>query len=323
MAAFEIANQAPDVKVTAVVVTYNGAPWIVECLDSLRGSTIPVDVIVIDNASADETIELVRGFPNTEVIANDQNLGFGRANNIGIRQALAAGSTHVFLLNQDAWIASDTIEQLVALSRRQQKAGILCPMQFDDSKRRLDPTFLQHYLAPHAGPMIADAFRGELDESYEVQAAPAAAWLLTGECLRTVGGFDPLFFMYCEDDDLCRRARWHGFQVLVAPRARFYHCRAFHALTGGQSVRQRLRRRSSRIRSLLIHDLKASDSGLARSIWRCLIGRVLDGLGDGLARADLVGAMAAWLAVGRVILELPHIARHRRLSRRPGGHWVS
>ena len=216
-------------KLAAVVVTYNGAPWLQACLDSLNASLAPVSTIfVVDNASSDETVAIARKTENVTVIETGENLGFGRGNNIGMARALDGGADFVFILNQDAHVAPDALTKLVAEARAHPGLGILCPMQLDETGASLDPTFMRTYLVANAPEMVNDAFLGKVANSYPVSAAPAAAWLLSRKFLLTVGGFDPLFFMYSEDDDLCARARHHGFGFAIVPHSRFYHSRGFH-----------------------------------------------------------------------------------------------
>ena len=98
------------IKILAIVVTYNGMEWIDRCLDSLLCSTLRPDVFVVDNGSTDGTQEYVHShFPEVFFRQNETNLGFGRANNIGLRFAIEGGYSHVYLMNQDAWVEPDTI----------------------------------------------------------------------------------------------------------------------------------------------------------------------------------------------------------------------
>src|SRR5688500_16413925 len=103
--------------VYVVIVTYNGIKWVEECFSSLRNSAYPIQTIVIDNGSTDGTIELVaRNFKEVHLIKSKINLGFGKANNMGIRLAYSNDADFIFLLNQDAWIERDTIGDLVNVS---------------------------------------------------------------------------------------------------------------------------------------------------------------------------------------------------------------
>ena len=92
-------------KIFAIVVTYNGMRWYDRCFGSLRNSDMPVETIVIDNASTDETVSYIKEhFHEVCLIESKENLGFAKANNIGIKRALDNGADYVFLLNQDAWV---------------------------------------------------------------------------------------------------------------------------------------------------------------------------------------------------------------------------
>ena len=101
-------------KIIAVIVTYNGMKWIEECLQSIQSSSIPIEILVVDNASSDMTVAFVKKkFTKAVVLEQNQNLGFGKANNIGIDYALKANADYVFLLNQDARIEENTVEKLI------------------------------------------------------------------------------------------------------------------------------------------------------------------------------------------------------------------
>ena len=85
-------------KISVVVVTYNGEIWIKKNIDSLLKSNYPIDVIVVDNASTDQSIALLKDYKNIQLIQNNTNLGFGKANNIGIDIAIKNGADALFLL---------------------------------------------------------------------------------------------------------------------------------------------------------------------------------------------------------------------------------
>ena len=113
------AMEVHEVKVFVIVVSYKGHRWYERCFSSLRESTIPIKTIVIDNASNDGTVEYIKShFPEILLIESNENLGFGKANNRGLRYALDNGCDYVFLLNQDAWIEPDTLERLLDIHSR-------------------------------------------------------------------------------------------------------------------------------------------------------------------------------------------------------------
>ena len=121
--------------VLVIIVTYNALKWVSKCLRSVENSTHPADVVVIDNGSTDGTLPLIRtDFPQVRIVETGENLGFGAANNIGLRMALDEGYAFAYLLNQDAWLEKDTLEKLVAAHKPEW--GVLSPMQLNAGGKR-------------------------------------------------------------------------------------------------------------------------------------------------------------------------------------------
>lgn len=209
----------------AIIVTYNGLRWIDRCLGSLREVKGHVRTVVIDNGSSDGTVEAVRSrFPEVEVICTGKNLGFGQANNIGLRLALERKVDHAFLLNQDAWLEPGTLEHLVHMSGMHPQYGVLSPMHLNGAGDALETTF-SNYIVPHKCPgLYSDLYTNRVkDEPYSVKFVNAAAWLVTRQCLLNVGGFDPTFFHYGEDNNYGTRMDYHGQLMGVLPTTRIYH----------------------------------------------------------------------------------------------------
>lgn len=210
----------------AIVVTYNGMPWIDKCLGSLRDSDHPVEILVIDNGSSDGTVARVEDHhPKAELIRTGSNLGFGRANNIGIRKALVRGGEYVFLLNQDAWVAPETVGRLVEASGEHAEYGVISPVHLNGEGTALDRGF-SGYLPPGRRDALASEPLGEDgEEIVTVDFVNAAAWLVPSRCIRKVGLFEERFHMYAEDNNLIRRMRYHGYKVGVVPGAIAWHDR--------------------------------------------------------------------------------------------------
>lgn len=210
-------------KLFVIIVTYKGKQWYDRCFASLRESTIPVQTVVVDNASNDGTVEYIREhFPEIHLIESPENLGFGRANNMAIRYALDNDCDYVFLLNQDTWIEPDAIEKLVAIHHQHPEYGILSPMHLKADKRSLYIQIEDGRL-DHGNKMLSDFYFQSIEDVYTVTYVNAAAWLLPRETLMSIGGFDPLFTHYSEDDDYLNRAIYHGLKIGICPHARIVH----------------------------------------------------------------------------------------------------
>ncbi|MBO4738017.1 MAG: glycosyltransferase family 2 protein [Bacteroidales bacterium] len=210
-------------KIFAVIVTYNGTRWYDRCLGSLRNSEVPIETIVIDNASTDGTIEYIKKhFSSTIIIESNDNLGFAKANNIGIRYALDHDADYVFLLNQDAWIEKDTLTKLVQTFKDNENVGIVSPIHLKGDYSGLDIGFTKYM----STDFVSDAYMGNFKNSYYVNSVNAAAWLIKTETIRKVGGFDTLLFVhYGEDDNYCQRIKYHGFKIAVCTNATICHDR--------------------------------------------------------------------------------------------------
>src|ERR1700760_3358667 len=103
-----------NMKIYTIIVSYNAEHLIADCLTSVLNSTILNSVIVVDNFSTDNTVQIIKNkFPGIQLIENEKNLGFGMANNIGISVAVKDQADYVLLLNQDAFLEKDTLEKLV------------------------------------------------------------------------------------------------------------------------------------------------------------------------------------------------------------------
>ena len=209
-------------NIFTIIVTYNGIKFIDKCFGSLRESDIPVHVIAIDNASTDGTVEKIRNdYPEVELVVNKKNIGFGRANNLGLFRALEDKADYVLLLNQDAWIEPDMLEGLIKIQQKQPDYGILSPLHFDiEDHTKIDRNCAYSF----SNEMISDAVAGRtLKEVYHVSGIHAAIWLISRECLEDVGGFDPLFYYRQEDVDYMIRVRNKEYKFGIVPSVKAYH----------------------------------------------------------------------------------------------------
>ncbi len=224
-----------------VVVSYNVAPLLARCLESIRqageslaGQCERLDVVVVDNASTDGSAELVRArFPEVRLIVNARNLGFGAACN----QGAAADADYVLFLNPDAALTPGALPALLARVRSTPRAGMAGPrVTYSDGRpqptRRRFPTLGALLLEstplewrrPGWGPLR----RYHMADRPAYDAAPVD-WL-SGACLLArkaafdeAGGFSPSFFMYFEEVDLSRRMAAYGWQTWYEPDAHVVH----------------------------------------------------------------------------------------------------
>lgn len=210
-------------KVFVIIVTYNGKRWYDKCFTSLRESILPVETIVVDNSPNEEDAAYIKEhFPEVHIIKTNENLGFGRANNLGMRYALDNGCNYVFLLNQDAWIEKDSISKLVDVAENHPEFGIISPIHLNGEHTEIN-TIIGLGKNYRNEKLLSDLFLNRLDDIYETNYVNAAAWLLPRKTLETVGGFDPIFMHYEEDDNYLNRAIYHRLKIGICPKTYITH----------------------------------------------------------------------------------------------------
>lgn len=237
-------------ELSVVIVSY-------ECRDALLAvlgdlvdarSHLSLEVFVVDNASADGTVEAVRKcHPWVEVEGLAENVGFGRANNLAIRRARAET---VLLLNPDTRVTHRALRQSVNELRRSSSVGILSPRviggdgRFERNCKRGFPTVwgtfcfvigLDRWLRDRRSQRYTLGWLPE-DRPADVEAVSGAVMFCRADALQAVGGFDQRFFMYGEDLDLCLRIAKAGW------RTRYWPCVTVTHVGGQSGTSQRSRR---------------------------------------------------------------------------------
>ena len=211
-------------KIFVIIVTYKGRQWYDRCFTSLRQSTMPVQTIVVDNSPGEDDVKYIREhFPEVVALKSEQNLGFGKGNNLAMKYAREQNADYVFLLNQDTWlIDKDMFAKLVSISEKYPEYGILSPLHVKADENTLG-MMLEYQTNNTSSMMLNDLLKGEIADVYATNFVNAAAWLLPRKTLEVVGGFDPIYQHYEEDDDYLNRVRYHGLKIGVCPSIRLVH----------------------------------------------------------------------------------------------------
>lgn len=256
-------------RVGVVVPAYEGGDDLLACLASVAASTEPTTtVVVVDNASTDGSVDAARRrFPAIDIVRNDTNRGFGVACNQGIERLLATGHDFVLLLNQDALLEPPTLARMVAFAVAHPRAGVVGARTLST---RLAPDGAPILLYNGAWrsrlplwqriPGIGRSSRGASQEPRRVDYVWGHGMLLRAAALRAVGRFDPDFFMYCEDLDLCRRMAAAGWEVWCDSAAVMHHAVADGArATQSESWRWRMKMASARHFYRKVHTPRRAD----------------------------------------------------------------
>ena len=187
-----------------LIVNYNGMWCLQKCLESIESQTYSnIEVTIVDNASTDGSVQLIRkNFPELKLVANERNWGYARAANQAMDES--AGE-YLFFLNMDTWLEPNLIEVLV--SKIQESPSMLicgCTQLSYDSTQLLSSGLTTDFLGYPATP---DAGKGIL-------YADGASMLVGRSAFESLGGFDPVYFMYGEEVDFCWRALITGYDVV-------------------------------------------------------------------------------------------------------------
>lgn len=216
-------------RLLVIIVTYNGMKWLDRCLSSVVNASIPADLFIVDNGSTDGSIDFIKSnYPKSKFIESKENSGFGKANNLGLRYALDNGYDYVYLLNQDAWVDSNTFETLINVQKCNPEYGIISPLQINASRTKLDRIFAEYLPEKLASDSL---LKIPLKNVYQTNFVMAAHWLVSINCIKQVGGFSPSFPHYGEDDNLIHRTIFHGLKVGICPKVSAVHDREFRKET--------------------------------------------------------------------------------------------
>lgn len=223
-------------KIFVIVVTYKGMRWYDKCFGSLRESTIPLQTVVVDNTPGDEDADYIREhYPEVHLIKPETNLGFGQSNNVGMRYALDNGCDYVFLLNQDAWIDTDTLAIMVPIAEKHTECGLFSPIHIAADTNTVN-FIVEDDSRDHANALMSDCYFQTFKDVYYCRYVNAAAWLLPRKTLDTVGGFDPMFFMYGEDDQYLQRLKYFRLWAGIIPKTKITHDHPKEASTHIQAL---------------------------------------------------------------------------------------
>ena len=225
---------APHPLVTAIILNFRSGLSAVECVHALKAQTMkePVEILVVDNHSDDDSVGILharlKAFPDVRILESSRNRGFGQGYAIGINQARGK---YVLINNPDKKLKPDALEKMVAKMESDASIGILAPkLVHDDGSVRhsvrsfpspwdvlIKRTFLRK--------LFLEQLRTYLQLGHSTDDERDADWVVGGcllmrrDFVQEIGGFDPRYFLFFEDIDLCRTCWEHGKRVVYFPSA--------------------------------------------------------------------------------------------------------
>jgi hypothetical protein len=217
-----MADKSSNPLISVIIVNYNGKRFLFDCLSSILSQVYcPVEVIIVDNASSDGSVEYSqKNFPQVKVITLSSNRGFAGGTNAGIR---AAKGEFILTLNNDTIVDSHMLEEIVRPMLAESCIGI-CGSKMLLPDGRINSTAICISRSGAAWDRgMGEPDDGQYDVAEEVFGSCAGAALYRHTMLNEIGLFDEDFFLYMEDVDLAFRARLSGWKCMYVPSARVIH----------------------------------------------------------------------------------------------------
>jgi len=239
----------PNPDLSIIIVSWNVAGLLRANLASLpmAAAGLAAEIFVVDNHSSDNTVDLIKTeFPDVRLIANQENLGFARANNLAIR---ASRGRYVLLLNPDMRVRSGALKKMLDWLDQHPAAGVAGGRLLDAQGRNLPhvrrwPTLWDQSLIilklPHLWPSLLDSYLCpdfDYSQAAPVDSVRGSFFFIRRELIDKLGGLDERYFLWFEEVDFCRQARAAAYQVYYSPAAEAidYHGRSFAQVPRGRA----------------------------------------------------------------------------------------
>lgn len=230
-------------KICVIVLNWNGREYIADCLESLAKLNIgahEIEVVVVDNASLDDSVSFIRKkFPKVTLMENSQNLGYAGGNNVGLEYSYSHKFDFSWIVNPDVQVESESLLALLEAAKTYPQGGIF------GSKIYFTPGFEFHQeryqknqlgkviwyaggqmdwanlIASHRGVDEVDI--GQFDIDLETDFVTGASMFIRNKIIDQIGLMDPAYFLYFEENDYCQRAKKSNWKLMLAPRSLAWH----------------------------------------------------------------------------------------------------
>ncbi|MGZ5076758.1 MAG: glycosyltransferase family 2 protein [Methylobacter sp.] len=223
--------------ISAIIVNYNAGELLRNCVDSLLKCPQEIEIILVDNASTDGSLDALQGLSGVQVIKNPVNVGFAAACNIGARVACAP---YLLFLNPDCCFEPGTLLNLLQAMHADQRIGMVGGLLTNSDGteqaggRRAVPTPWRSFVRAFGLVRFSECWPRLFFDFYlhkqplpdhpiEVEAISGACMMVKREAMQDVGEWDEGYFLHCEDLDWCMRFRQKGWKILFVPSAQIVH----------------------------------------------------------------------------------------------------
>lgn len=217
-----------DLRIGVIIPFYNGDDIIRHCLDSLSlniiTSGLQLKIYLINNSTQATNIQAIsqRFNHHMQILQTEPRVGFAKANNIGAKLAIDEGAEIIISLNQDTILDKDCIKELLLPFQMDSGISIAVPIQYTYDFSNIEDHFVKYYVS-QCPESFYDAMHKSLKDYYPMKSISGACFAMRSETIVRYGFFDPLYFMYVEDEDLCRRLGYAKKKIVMVSRAKIAH----------------------------------------------------------------------------------------------------
>ncbi len=216
-------------SVSIVIVNYNSGIYLKQTVDSIleNATGFEYEIIVVDNNSSDKSADLTYPEHPVNIILNNSNEGFGKANNIGVA---AATMDYILILNNDTLMLRDTVPPLLKILNSDEKYGVAAPLIMNPDRSLqpsygIDLTITSEFVQKFFYDRLLTKRHARREKPYTLEPdwVTGACFLIKKSLYQEIGGFDENYFIYVEDADLCRRIRNLGYKIVFTSEAEVIH----------------------------------------------------------------------------------------------------
>ncbi len=210
--------------VSIIILNYNGLSDLKECFDSIFNLTYKnIEILFVDNNSQDNSVDFVKkNYKDVNILKLNRNYGFSQGNNVG---AKIANGYYIVLLNNDTIVDKNWISEMVKIAQESRKIGIIgSKIYYYDDRKIINfagSTCDKYGKTTHVGQIQMD--NPLLNIQRKIFYACGASLMISRELYQKINLFDPAYFAYYEDVDVCWRAWIYGYDVVYAPKSFIYH----------------------------------------------------------------------------------------------------
>src|SRR5690606_26512068 len=165
-------------RIGVVIVTYNPMQWLSKWLETIIKSNIELEIILVNNASTEHCMDVTnQKFASYQTESLNENIGFGKANNLGLKKALEIGCDYFVLLNQDVYVMENSISELIEVAKQNPDYGIISPIHLNGKATALDFNFSNYIIPSKCPDFYSDAYLNNFSKPiYSLSFVNAAAW---------------------------------------------------------------------------------------------------------------------------------------------------